>query len=158
MNWPEITEKITARFWSKVKKTPTCWLWTDKLSKNGYGTFKVISHVSEYSHRISWILHRGKIPKGLFVCHRCDVRNCINPKHLWLGTQKQNNQDMWVKGRNARGENHGRAKLSENDIVEIRQKCVYRKGVGKLAKEYGINRGYLHFIVNKGVWKNVVTR
>lgn len=78
-----------ARFWSKVDKTPSCWLWTDAEHKSGYGHFKIEGHHKK-AHRVSWEFSRGKIPDGLVVDHICHVKLCVNPEHLRLATPKQN--------------------------------------------------------------------
>lgn len=78
-----------------------CWLWMGTLNRYGYGCF---SHENkrQSSHRASWEIYRGAIPDGLLVCHKCDVRNCVNPEHLFLGTPKDNMVDMINKGRQVR--------------------------------------------------------
>lgn len=88
------------RFWEKVDKTENCWLWSASVNNQGYGEI----HLGErndhcYAHRFSWMINKGPIPKGLFVLHRCDNPRCVNPNHLFLGTQKDNLHDAMAKGR-----------------------------------------------------------
>lgn len=87
-------------FWCRVDKTNDCWLWSGTLTDTGYGHMWYLGK-RERCHRISYKLSFGEIPKGLLVCHHCDVRNCVNPSHLFLGTKKDNAHDMVVKGRHA---------------------------------------------------------
>src|SRR6266567_1582450 len=90
------------RFWPKVRKTSTCWLWTGmKHYKFGYGFFQVGIGDRQLAHRISWKIHNGPIPDGLYVLHKCDTPPCVNPDHLFLGTYYDNMDDMDQKGRRA---------------------------------------------------------
>lgn len=95
-----------------------CWLWAGAMD-HGYGRIYRRGERKGpiYTHRLSWMLHRGPIPPGLFVCHKCDTPACCNPAHLFVGTQKQNMQDMFAKGRH---DGHGQ-KLSDEAVRHIRR-------------------------------------
>ena len=92
------------RFWAKVQRgqDDECWRWIAAIRKAGYGALK-INGLVRGAHRISWELHYGEIPPGLYVMHTCDIRSCVNPKHLFVGTHKDNMADMMAKGRSPRG-------------------------------------------------------
>lgn len=92
-------ERARVRFFAKVKKTDTCWLWTANQTGTGYGAFNYRGRSSFKAHRASWILHYGEIPGKLLVCHHCDVKLCVRPDHLFLGTHSDNAQDCIRKGR-----------------------------------------------------------
>jgi len=99
-----------------------CWLWVGSVSDSGYGKFSIGNHVQVQAHRFSWELHNGDIPEGLFACHKCDVRCCVNPEHLFIGTQSDNLNDMVQKRRDnpARGERNARSRFTEEKIQAIR--------------------------------------
>lgn len=87
------------RFWSQVTRTDGCWIWTGTgIEANGYARIKVNGE-RILVHRMSWVMAFGSVPSGLVVCHRCDVPLCVNPDHLFVGTQKDNIADMMAKGR-----------------------------------------------------------
>ncbi len=100
--------------------TGGCWPWTAATNYYGYGKISVSRSHWDFAHRVAWPIHYGEIPDNMLVLHRCDNPLCVNPSHLFLGTQNDNLQDMQKKGRKACGERHGQAKLSDAQIDEIR--------------------------------------
>ena len=147
------------RFWKRVQKTDDCWNWTGSLS-NGYGHLRVNSaRVS--THRFSWELHYGPIPKGIFVCHHCDNPDCVRPDHLFLGTSADNSADMVKKGRAAhhwsgcKGEQHGNAKLTEDQVRSIRTEYQQGASQREIAARYGISHPNVGYIVRRVAWKHV---
>jgi len=92
-------QRVEDRFWAKVQKTDSCWLWTAAVTESGYGRYKVRSYTHVLAHRWVWENVYGSIPDGLFVCHHCDVPSCVRPSHLFVGTQAANMRDAAVKGR-----------------------------------------------------------
>jgi hypothetical protein len=118
---------LAERFWSKVRKTETCWIWTASLSTAGYGQFGTSRGVLERAHRVAWRL-TGKplIPDGAVLMHACDNRLCVNPAHLSIGTQRDNVRDAVEKGR-ARGQfapvdvcKHGHPFDEKNTLIDGR--------------------------------------
>jgi predicted XRE-type DNA-binding protein len=150
------------RFWKQVDRSvgpEACWLWTGFIRENGYGIIGIKG--KEYkSHRVSYFIEHGHIDNDRLVLHRCDVRSCVNPAHLFLGTPKDNSQDAVRKGRNTRlyGEQNGKAKLTRAEVLSIRRMCkrqgVYQKTV---AKQFGVSEATVSYIVNGGRWGKLST-
>jgi hypothetical protein len=146
-----------------------CWIWTRSKFGNGYGSCGVAVRVGGRFR--SWRAHRyfyselvGDIPDGLCVLHRCDVRSCVNPEHLFVGTQAENMRDMVRKGRQARGDEHGKkmrgglsgvAKLSECDVLDIRRLCSGGVSRRELGDMYGVNVSQISRIVTRKRWEHV---
>jgi HNH endonuclease len=146
------------RFWTKVNKTDDCWLWTAGLNHDGYGTFSFYGSIISV-HRIAWMLLKSEIPKGMNVLHKCDVRNCLNPDHLYLGTQKENRRDADERGRTnlPKGIEHPRAILTEQNVREIRARYKCRKVTFKmLAKEFGVSWYAIFDIIKGKNWKHLI--
>jgi len=148
---------ILACFWSKVNKTETCWLWTAYINERGYGKFMTQGRCLR-AHRFSYSLHNGLIPPGLCVLHKCDVRNCVNPDHLFLGTNADNSRDMISKGRarppDLRGEKHPASKLTKEQVIEIRN--IYNLGnitQVSLGKQFGVSNCTIFDIVRYRKWR-----
>lgn len=152
----ELIESI--RFWGKVQITPGCWLWTAGKRSTGYGTFSR-GRKPELAHRASWVYYNGPVPCGLFVCHRCDVRECVNPDHLFLGTARDNVRDMFSKGRGRPGKPHGvkngSAKLDDTKVQQIRQCWAKGETTKQLAGLYRVSREQINNIVSRRCWSHL---
>lgn len=172
---------IEQRFWAKVRKTRTCWIWTASKRAKGYGAFAYTRDrkmIQDRAHRFSWEIHKGPIPSGVCVLHNCpdgDNPACVNPAHLFLGTKADNNADLMAKGRynysrnpngNYKrgprkagdykyGEYHHGAKLNGDQVKELRRLRTIGWSFGRLSKHYGIAIGHVFRIVNRTVWRHI---
>lgn len=154
------------RFWEKVdiKGEDECWEWKGYKNK-GSGHGEMTDYSGEkpkgiVASRVSWQIHYGEIPSGLYVCHHCDNGSCMNPKHLFLGTPKDNTQDMIRKGRkgynNVGGERHGNARLKNKDVIEIRKLWeTGRYTQIRLGKMFKVGSRQICYIVHNQSWKNI---
>lgn len=124
-----------------VVKSDSCWLWSGSLYSNGYGRFGVSTR-GLLAHRVAVALADIDVPEGSLVCHRCDVRHCVRPDHLFVGTHKDNMQDMHRKGRAnpACGERNWRAKLSDAQVSELRSMRAAGLLHKDLARHFGVSR------------------
>lgn len=152
------------RFESKyrVDKVTGCWNWMKGKFNTGYGMFwlngKTVS-----AHRASWQINFGYIPDGLFVLHKCDNKRCVNPNHLFLGTAKDNTDDMISKGREVRtkppihiGTDNPNSKLTESDVMSIRQEySVTTCSQRDLARKYSVSQPLIGQIIRKEIWCNI---
>lgn len=156
-------EYMTHLFWERAEKgdEDQCWLWRGSFNHKGYGKLGFTQRVSgRYisicAHRLSYRLFRGKMPKNICVLHDCDNPPCVNPKHLFLGTNGDNVADMVQKGRQAKGVKKWGAKFSEDQVREIRR--CYAAGEAsqkELAAEYGVETGTMCHLLQKHTWAHV---
>jgi len=141
------------RFEEKVCPEPNtgCHLWMAYTHFKGYGYFR-FNGMSQRAHRVAYELYVGPIPEGMHVCHTCDVRSCVNPEHLFLGTNADNMKDMREKGRQAKGSSYGFTKLTEQQALEI----YHAEGTQQaIADKYGVDRPRVSKIKNKQIWKHI---
>ena len=142
---------LNERFDAKWMPEPNsgCWLWIAGM-QGAYGWFW--NRSPELAHRVAWTFHRGDIPEGSHVLHRCDTPLCVNPDHLFLGTQVDNNRDREAKGRGRplRGEKHGMAKLTEAQVREIRRSDETNP---VLARRLGLSREHTWRVRRGANWK-----
>jgi hypothetical protein len=161
---PTTNAKDLARFMTKLVVTDGCWQWKGPAGPNGYASFHL--HGSTSAHRAAWILFRGPIPSGMFVCHGCDNRTCANPNHLWLGTHADNMADMVQKGRHdrtkcepknrARGERQGSAKITEPIVREMRTLFASGAQQKDIAKKFGVSIPTVSAACTKRTWAHVI--
>ena len=156
-------EKTVARFWSKVDRSggpEACWLWTAFRDPAGYGRLKVGS-ASRLAHRVSFVISNGEIPHGLGVCHRCDVRCCVRPAHLFTGTHAENIADRCAKGRTSRqgapvGARNGNAAIDDRIVREIRQLAAEGMRHREISEMFGVHRMTVRRVVFRECWGHVV--
>lgn len=133
-----------------------CWIWGGNINRSGYAVFYDTGFIS--GHRYSYKYFKGDFDSNLSVLHKCDVRCCVNPDHLFLGTHRDNMLDMDSKGRRVvlRGSHNGNSKLSESDVLQIRKlhnPKVYP--TRKLAKMYSVNQRLIWNIINRKSWRHL---
>lgn len=161
---------VAERFWEKVNKDGPipahrpelglCWIWTAGINvpRGGYGMFALRKGVIRRSHRIAWELANDRpVPDGLWVLHRCDNPPCVRPAHLFLGTPKDNTDDMAAKGRlnPLHGSARPQAKISEADVIAIRAARAQGVTGAELALKYGVHRTAIYHIAKRDYWKHI---
>lgn len=132
-----------------------CWYWTGTLATNQIGILTprfLFKGRNSTAYRVSFELFKGGIPAGLFVCHHCDNRLCVNPDHLFIGTNRDNLDDMLRKGRSKKGERCGMSKLTDEQVIEIRSLQLSTRAIGR---KYNIHQTTVCSILSRETWKHI---
>lgn len=149
---PRLKISDTERFWSKVDASGDCWLWLAGRDKDGYGKFSVHGRATR-AHRYAYAITKGD-PHDKQVCHTCDNPRCVNPRHLWLGTNADNMQDSAQKGRKPRGVNNPAAKINTGLAEGIRGWWAQGLGAREIAVLYGIGKSQAYNVAVGRHWQS----
>lgn len=157
-----ITSRQSRRFWDKVHKTDGCWEWTGPCRPYGrvcVGSVKNNTRREVLAHRASWTINFGQIPDGKNVCHSCDNPACVRPDHLFIGSQKENMQDMYSKGRQNKNQSrvgvfNGMSKLRNDEIYRIRLLSYLFSHV-VLSRLFKVDAQTIGKIVSGQLWKHI---
>lgn len=162
-SYEEKLDRLKISYEKNVIRTEGCWDWKGPINKGGYTIMTCRKqNGAETGHRASWLIHKGEIPKFKHICHSCDNRRCTNPDHLWIGTNKQNNDDKIKKGREAKntpphkiGSENGASKLKEDQVKEIKE--LLKKGLTmvEIGRQYNVSKTTILRIKNKTHWKHI---
>lgn len=144
-----VAEKLD--YYMEPEPNSGCWLWIGATNHFGYGLLTIMGE-SYRAHRLSWEVHNSPIPKGMFVCHKCDTPACINPDHLFLGTSKDNMLDASRKGRTLIGEKNSQCKLTEEQAVNIFHDM---RTASVIAKQYKISKNTVYKIKSGENWDHL---
>lgn len=135
-----------------------CWIWQGSIMGTGYGQVR-FQRRTLYAHRVSFELHHGPIGPGQVVCHRCDTPACVNPAHLFVGTQADNVHDMLAKGRHRHtpclGTDHGMARLTEDQVLEIRRRAATGENQKDIAADFGTTATNVSMIHRRSTWRHL---
>lgn len=151
---------VEERFWAKVDKSEDCWLWLGARwgGGNAYGCFAVAHHEDVSAHRWAYEQQVGPIPEGMKVLHHCDTPLCVRGAHLFLGDDAVNMADKTQKGRQARGERFKSAKLTEEQVRDIRARFTpydEKNGGSAMAREFGVSQAVISSVALGKTWKHV---
>lgn len=148
--------RLIERFESQINKIEgSCWLWTGEIATHGGGVLRIGGQILS-AYRISYEIYMGEIPKDMCVCHTCDVRSCVNPEHLWIGTHAENMADAAKKNRMHPGEQSAQSKLKNEQVIEIVN--LYKTGnysQQQIAEMFGVEHTIISGIITGKNWKHL---
>jgi hypothetical protein len=141
---------------SYIEKTDFCWIWKGGKNRRGYGKFQ-LGYKTLVASRYSYEIYKGAIKEGMLICHTCDNPSCVNPEHLWQGTGSDNIKDSFNKCRSKgfKGETNSQAKLTEKNVLEIRELFKNNHKVKDIACNYNITKNYCRAICMRTTWKHI---
>lgn len=166
---PPAAKALSERFWPKVDKSGACWTWTAARDFHGYGRFSVARGKAAQAHRVAWMLAHGPVPAGMLVLHRCDNPPCVNPSHLFVGTDGDNAADKVSKGRQLKGDAQRRATaatlrrgsasnlavMTEAVVREARRRRSEGAQADELAREAGVSVSTMNRALAGQTWRHV---
>lgn len=149
-----IKESDKKRFVEKIHKTDYCWVWLRYKLPKGYGVF-YLNNNAILAHRFSYLYHFGNLPQNLDVLHHCDNPSCVNPTHLFLGTNQDNINDKVAKGRQRKGGDIPSAKITEKEVIEIRERARNGENSSSITNDYPVSPRNIRFIIQRKTWKHI---
>lgn len=151
-----MSDELKRRFWLKVREClpETCWDWIGEITNVGYGRF-TFKQKRTGAHRMAWMITHGNIPDGLCVCHTCDNRKCVNPGHMFLGSNAENMADKVAKKRQETGANVRKktTKITPEQALEIRARGKTGAKPTALAREYGLSQSFVSEVIAGKKWR-----
>lgn len=137
-----------------IESESGCWIWQRQRDPDGYGKMRDGARRTS-AHRFSFEREFGPIPDGMHVCHRCDTPSCVNPQHLFLGTNHENRRDSVAKRRNAFGERQGRSRLTAESVLAIREQVRDGRRRRDVASAFGISIQNVDSITSRRTWRHI---
>jgi len=158
----QTNKTIEERFWEKVDRSrgeDSCWEWLGGKTPDGYGLLWTGKNRIG-AHRFSYMLSHNiqSLSRNSFVCHSCDNPSCCNPKHLWLGSNRDNQLDYFSKGlpnNHPTGKDNHSTKLTEKQVLEIRELRISGLSIHKIAKRFGVVDSAIFYILKRHTWKHI---
>jgi hypothetical protein len=151
----EKLERMSLNFEKHVIKKDGCWDWNGCIEKNGYARMSCRDIPARHAHVVSFLIHKGEIPKGLQVNHLCFKRSCCNPNHLYLGTQQENMRDKINANRQAKGSKNGNSKLTENHVKKIKELLKNNEHPKVLAEMFEVSDTQIRNIQTEKQWSHI---
>ena len=152
----DLTQGDVDRFWKYVdqRREDECWEWQSTVGKNGYGKFWLNGR-TDRAHRVSFRINNGPIPDGALVRHSCDNKSCVNPRHLLTGTVLDNARDALDRGLYPRGVDNGRAKLTTQQVSEVRRRWASGETQVSIGRSFGVSKSTIQWILNGRNWAGI---